>query len=144
VSASEFVIDASAALAWLLPSQSTAASVAFIETRGGESFIAPHIFCWEVGNVLLSLYRRRGLLSGAHAEALLRLDALEIDLQPALSGSAIRELDHVARDIGLSLFDAAYLALALEHRCALVSRGERLLSVAKAEDIECIDLCGPI
>mgnify|MGYP001548442438 FL=1 len=52
----------------------------------------------------------------------------------------MRELGLIARRIGLSLFDAAYMIRAMEHRCTLVSRDERLLHVATAENIECLDL----
>lgn len=139
---SEFVIDASAALSWVLGSQSTAASVAFIEARDGESFVAPHIFSWEVGNILVGLYRRRRLSSNAYAKALSSLDALEIALQPALAEAAIRDFGALATGLGLSLFDTAYLGLAIERDCGLVSRDDRLLAVARARDVACVDLRG--
>lgn len=137
---SDYVIDASAALACVLRSQSTAASINFIETRDRDRLVAPHIFGWEVGNVLLNLNRRRSLSDGAYDAALAELDSLEIALEPALSEFEMRELRRVARDVRLSLFDAAYMRMAAGHGCILVSRDARLLEMAAAGNVECVDL----
>jgi predicted nucleic acid-binding protein len=46
----------------------------------------------------------------------------------------------LARRTGLSLFDAAYLALALDQEWALASRDEALLAVAAKTGLRCFDL----
>jgi hypothetical protein len=45
--------------------------------------------------------------------------------------------------LGLSLFDSAYLTLAMERSAALVSRDGGLLAVASRQKVHCIDLRHP-
>jgi predicted nucleic acid-binding protein len=137
---SEFVIDASAALVWLVRSQATGASAAFLNARDQDRFVAPHIFSWEVGNVLLSLHRRRALGAEAHRDVVTELRALEVAIEPALTQVEIDELSGFARQAGLSLFDTAYVALAIERSAPLVSQDDRLLAAAAAQGVDCIDL----
>lgn len=136
------MIDASAALAWLVRSQATSASAAFLHARDQDRFVAPHIFSWEVGNVLLSLHRRRALGAEAHMDVVDELRALEVAIEPALTQMEIDELSSFAREARLSLFDAAYVTLAIERSARLVSRDDRLLAAAAAQDVDCIDLRG--
>ena len=132
------VLDASAALAWILPTQATPAAAALLDQSGTLIFEAPDIFAWEVRNVLLTMDRRGVLVDGEYDEALAIYDDLVVRLSPP-----VFEMDRLAvlaRQTRLSLFDAAYLALALDRGWALASRDETLLTVAKAAGVECYDL----
>jgi predicted nucleic acid-binding protein len=140
---SHVVLDASAALSFVLKSQSTPKAQALNRSREADQFISPDIFIWEVGNVLVKL-RRRGVLSTrAFVRAYDDLAALEIDLRPALTPEEVVELGDLAFARGIRLFDAAYLALAIERNCALASRDIKLLEVA-AREVPCIDLNGDL
>jgi hypothetical protein len=46
----------------------------------------------------------------------------------------------LARNENLGIYDASYLAIALEHDCALASRDGRLLEAAIHQNIDVIDL----
>lgn len=131
------VVDASTALAWLLPSQATKSSNRLLQQADGFDFIVPHIFTWEVANVLVVRARRQGSVP---AEALGQLDTLEIDLDPALDSHEIRQLMEVSLLAGISLFDAAYLGLAVEREAWLASRDVPLLSAAIAAGVDVLDL----
>lgn len=127
----DVVLDASAALGLLLPSQATGAGAAFLLAAEAERFIAPYVFAWEVGNVLVRL-RLRGLLAGeAYHEAFDHLSALEVAMSPAPTPDAVVALGDLAAAEGIRLFDAAYLALAVDRRCPLASRDALLLEVAR-------------
>lgn len=132
------VLDASAALAWILPTQATPAAAALLDQSGTLIFEAPDIFAWEVRNVLLTLDRRGVLADGEYDEALAIYDDLVVRLGPPVL--EIDQLAALARGTRLSLFDAAYLALALDQDRALASRDEALLTVADAAGVECYDL----
>jgi len=132
------VVDASAALAWILPSQATKASGLMLDQADGLRFESPAIFDWEVRNVLLKVERRRAFPSKAYDEALLFHASLKVQLHAPSIG--MEELGALARANGLSLFDAAYLALALDHDWPLASRDEALLKAAADAGIECFDL----
>ena len=132
------VLDASAALAWMLPTQATPAAARLLDQSNDLIFEAPDIFAWEVRNVLLTMDRRGVLAIGEYEEALAIYDDLRVSLSPPVF--EIDRLAILARQARLSLFDTSYLALALERDWALASRDEALLTVAKAAGVECYDL----
>lgn len=135
---STVVLDASAALAWILPTQATPAAAALLDQSNDLIFEAPDIFAWEVRNVLLALDRRGVLAAGEYDEALAIYHDLVVRLSPP-----VFELDRLAvlaRAARLSLFDAAYFALALDRGWPLASRDAALLSAARAAGVECFDL----
>jgi predicted nucleic acid-binding protein len=132
------VLDASAALAWILPKQATPAAAALLKESNSLDFAAPDIFEWEVRNVLLTLDRRGVLQDGDYDLAVAIYDSLEVRLGPPVL--EVDQLAALARRSRLSLFDASYLALALDRDWSLASRDEALLAVAKAQGVECFDL----
>jgi len=131
-------LDASAALAWILPTQATPGAAALLDQSSTLIFEAPDIFAWEVRNVLLTMDRRGVLADGEYDEALAIYDDLVVRLSPPVF--EIKKLAVLARRARLSLFDASYLALALDRDWSLASRDEALLTVAKASGVDCFDL----
>ena len=132
------VLDASAALAWILPTQATPAAAALLNQSATLIFEAPDIFAWEVRNVLLTLDQRGVLADGEYDEAQAIYDDLLVRLSPPVF--EIKKLAVLARRARLSLFDASYLALALDRDWSLASRDDALLTVAKASGVDCFDL----
>jgi predicted nucleic acid-binding protein len=132
------VLDASAALAWILPKQATTAADALLNESNTVTFEAPDVFEWEVRNVLLTMDRRGALRGGDYDDAVAIYDSLEVKLGPPVL--ELDQLAALARRTQLSLFDASYFALALDRGCPLASRDEALLTVAKAAGVECYDL----
>ncbi|MBE7217906.1 MAG: type II toxin-antitoxin system VapC family toxin [Caulobacteraceae bacterium] len=133
------VIDASAALAWLLETQATPAAIRFLEQRGtaDRRWEAPFVFAWEVDNTLLRLARAERLSAQAYDTARSQLDVYRIRLGAPFGA------DHVvglAQASGLSLFDAAYLDHALENGCELASRDHDLLAAASRCGVTVHDL----
>ncbi|OQW56416.1 MAG: hypothetical protein A4S17_13955 [Proteobacteria bacterium HN_bin10] len=134
-----FVIDASAALAWLVPSQATAASEAFREAAARETLFAPDAFRMEMRHALIKL-ERRGLVGGIALDA--DLPALEdlISLEPPPAASAIARVVALARGEQLGFYDALYLHVAMERGAVLASRDGVLLDAAKRRGAEVRDL----
>jgi predicted nucleic acid-binding protein len=132
------VLDASAALAWLLPSQATEAASALLGEGDAMIFQAPAIFEWEVYNVLVGMVRRGLLAEEGYDRALANYQRLNVQLYASAAG--IEELALLARTVRLSLFDISYFALALDQGWPLASRDEALLTVAAASGVECFDL----
>jgi len=131
------VIDASACLAWVLPSQRTGAAMAFLKRISDETFLAPFIFQWETQNVLLRLRRTQMLTETEYVEATVALTDYHIALGEPFSAD---RLEPLARRERLSLFDTAYLALAIEEGVSLASRDRDLLAAAEHIGIETWDL----
>ncbi|MGR4866243.1 type II toxin-antitoxin system VapC family toxin [Caulobacter sp. LARHSG274] len=132
------VLDASAALAWLLPSQATDAAAALLGEGDAMIFEAPAIFEWEVYNVLVGMVRRGLLTDEQYGKALADYRRLDVQLHAPAVG--IEELALLARTVRLSLFDVSYFALALDRGTPLASRDEALLAAAGQAGIECFDL----
>lgn len=135
------VVDASAAAAWLLRSQAGPCSDAFFERLDDYTRVAPEIFAWEMGN-LLRLSAARGAVG--LAEAFEALDSLAIAIAEPREPHQVFDLAEHALTVNLSLFDMAYLALAVEIEAELVSRDTSLLTAARAHAIPCHDIREPI
>lgn len=131
------VLDASAALAWLLPSQATATADRLLVQADDYDFIAPDVFVWEVANVLVAKARGHSIVV---RDAFAQLDGIEIAFDQPLTDSEVRQLVDVATTAGLTLFDAAYLALAIERRAVLASRDKPLLAAAATVGVDVFDL----
>jgi predicted nucleic acid-binding protein len=137
------VIDASAALAWALPSQSTEASIEFISQAERYEFIAPAIFHFEVFNVLVK-HRRRGLIDDeAYRTASQVLAEVNVELEAPLLPLAVEQLAAFAQVVGLGLFDAGYLKIALDLDADLASRDKALLGAAATWGVTVHDLRDP-
>ncbi len=129
------VLDASAALAWILPGQSTLAATAL---RGaGEDFVAPEIFAVEIRNVLLKAERRRLITPEQADRAVAGFDGLVTLLAGAHD---LERLYRLAREDTLSLFDAFYLDLAIAQAAELASRDGPLLASARKRGVAVRDL----
>lgn len=124
-----FVLDASIAIAWVVPSQTTAYTRGIRLRAKREPYHVPEIFAAEVTNVLVVL-ERRGILNDHGAEA-----AAEVlgRLSPVVHSSnlSVPELRTLAKRFGLTAYDACYLALALELRLPIAC-GDRPLKAALA------------
>jgi len=122
-----FVLDASVAVAWVVPSQATHYARRPRLRAKREPYHAPAIFTAEVTNVLVTL-ERRGILSARGAEAAAdvigRLDPIVHE-----SSLSVADLRKLAIRHAISAYDALYLALALEQRLPIAC-GDRPLKAA--------------
>lgn len=132
------VVDASAVAAWLIRSQQTVRSDAFLLQLDAFDCLAPDIFRWEIVNVLLAQCRRTATFDVA--SALLELDEYQVRCDVPLAHEDIDGLVPVARIESLSLFDTAYLATAIAHEAELVSRDRALIAAALRHGLVVHDL----
>lgn len=130
-----FVIDASVALCWGLREEiNEVASHALRLLRDGSSF-APALWWFEVRNVLVQNERKKRISEDQSGEFLLFLGALpiKIDRDPVE-----RQVMGLARRHGLTVYDAAYLELAMRRKCALATLDGALERAARAEGVALI------
>ncbi len=132
----ELVLDASAAAAWIMPSQATSTSEDLLLRIGDFDLITPHVFVWEVGNLLVR-QSRRGL---PLPDALAFLGGLGIGYAEPSPPAAILNMTDMAVAMRLSLFDTAYLALAADLDAPIASRDGGLIAAATGLGLECMDL----
>lgn len=129
---SAFVVDASMAIAWVHPGQATAASEAFLRAIDhGTRVHAPSIWRLETANALLALTRRRLLTEAERELALAALEGLQVEFDHEAALHAYGALSDLARKHRLSIYDAAYLELALRTGLPLASKDGPLRTAAK-------------
>lgn len=136
------MLDASVALAWLVPAQATEAASLFLAGYSDPGFAAPAVFDLEVRNSLLRLERSAALRPIRYEAALLELGLLDIELETPISTARNVALAALARRERISLFDAHYLDLALLRGADLASRDGGLLAAAQRHGVRTQDLRG--
>jgi predicted nucleic acid-binding protein len=128
----EFVVDASIGIAWVHPSQATTQSQALLDlVAGGAVVRAPALWPLETANALLVLTRRGKLTKEERAGALAALAHLSVVLDYEMSALAFGQLSDLATRHALSVYDAAYLELALRTKLAIACKDGPLRTAAK-------------
>jgi predicted nucleic acid-binding protein len=131
-----FVLDASAALAWASPDE--APSVKLAEAVASGTAVAPALWPFEVQNVLAML-RRRGRLTGDDwAAAADAVRAIRIEIETVDRRRVEEDVLQIAEDRGLTVYDAAYLELAVRRRMPLATLDEVLRKAAASAGVEVI------
>lgn len=109
-----FVVDASIGVAWAVHSQaSTATDDLLDQVAAGMSLIVPTLWTFEVANSLLALMRRGKILAQDRDRALVALSQLPIMIDDEGPHRAFGTISQLAAEHGLSVYDAAYLELAV-------------------------------
>lgn len=131
------VPDASVVAAWVFPGQTTRASRRFMAGLDQHRLAAPYVFRWDVANMIMVKSAARDIDPAA---ALEEIEALEIAIAEPTPQQEVFGLTSFATEAGLSLFDAAYLALAMELAAGLASRDARLIEAARIAGVDVFDL----
>ena len=130
------VLDASMTIAWLFDDERTEAAHAVMRRVVAEGAIVPSLWRLEVANVLRNA-ERRGRCNEAYVDrSLARLGRLAIKRDEETDDHAWSATRTLAREEDLSLYDAAYLELAIRRRMALASCDKALLAAAARRKVE--------
>jgi predicted nucleic acid-binding protein len=117
-----FVLDPSVAVKWFLGDETSADADSILDRIvGGEDACAPALFRWEFQNVMLSATRADRITAGDAEAAMESLRDLPIRLEKAGQRFTFGAEYHLAAAYGLSVYDAAYLALAVDLATELVT-----------------------
>ncbi|MGH8428812.1 MAG: type II toxin-antitoxin system VapC family toxin [Solimonas sp.] len=132
----EFVLDASAAIAWASPDEFPPAPL----SRAIESGVAvvPALWLYEVHHVLHMLRRRGRISDGDYADCNGAIMALRVEVDPPERRRIEAELPPLAQAFGLTVYDAAYLELALHRRIPLATLDEALRKAAVKAKVKLI------
>lgn len=129
---SRLVVDASITLSWLLPDEGSALTLAVRnDLVSAETVWAPAHWQLEVCNALCMAERRKRLDAAGVAQAVALVTQLPVLTDPHTSERAGSETLALSRQHTLSVYDAAYLELALRRGASLASLDEPLRAVAK-------------
>ncbi len=132
-----FVLDASAAISWFLEDEVTKSSSSIDLLVDGRA-IVPSIWAWEIGNALIIAERRVRLASWEGAEILRKLFALPIEVDTRVELDTLLSVSLISRQHDLSIYDGAYLELAIRHQLPIASNDVRMVKAAKKCGIKII------
>jgi predicted nucleic acid-binding protein len=127
-----FVLDASVSAVWALADESSPIADIAAERLKSEIALVPRLWWYEIRNLLIVNERRQRLTAADTAIFLDLLSAYPIQFDQAEDESSILRL---ARQYQLSVYDAAYLALALQHQLPLATFDKPLRAAANAAGI---------
>ena len=127
---STFVLDASVAAKWMLPSQErlqdAAAALLRDYAQGKNQFVVPDIVWAEIGNVAWKSVRQ-GRWAARSAENAIRA-MTERQFPTVSSRQLLPQAFEIAAHFERSVYDALYVALAVSRKVILITADERLVS----------------
>jgi predicted nucleic acid-binding protein len=130
------VVDASMTIAWLFDDERIEAAHAVMRPVVAEGAIVPSLWRLEVANVLRNAMRRGRCNEAFVDRSLARLARLAIERDEETDDHAWGSTRTLARKENLSLYDAAYLELAIRSRMSLASCEKALLAAAIRRKVE--------
>ena len=117
-----FVIDASVTLAWYFEDEEHSYAHRVLGLLDGQGAVVPGIWCLEVANGL-AVAERRGRLSTADVSRVVSLLlGLPITVEDTTASRALGPVLELAREQGLSAYDAGYLELAMREGLPLITQ----------------------
>lgn len=133
----DFVADSSVGVAWVVFSQASPRTDQLAEElKTGTAFVVPVLWMFEVANALLVLRRRHRIEKHEYEQGLVYLS----DSRPFVDDEgprlALGETSRLAAKHELSVYDTAYLELALRRRLPLASRDAALNKAARASGVQ--------
>jgi predicted nucleic acid-binding protein len=134
-----FVLDCSVTMAWFFADEATPGTDALLDHlgSGGHAMVPRHWFL-EVGNTLLMGERRKRCSEADAASFLGILRALAIEPDPDPMAPVAASALALARGHGLTLYDAAYLDLAMRSSRPLATLDKELRSAARKAGVKCL------
>jgi predicted nucleic acid-binding protein len=132
----QFVLDASVAVAWCFEDESAKFTEGVLDllSTGAEALV-PSIWPLEIANALLVAEKRKRIALAQVTALLWRISGLPISVMPIEAKQAFEQILPVARQQGLSEYDAAYLELALRQGLPLATLDRELRRSAQATGV---------
>lgn len=124
------VLDCSVTMEWCFEDEASEYGDRVLSELAEQDALVPSIWPLEIGNVLVMAERRQRLKSGESSRFLELVRGLPIYVEDVSLSRATGEVLSVAREYELSVYDAAYLELAMRAGAALATRDHALIAAA--------------
>jgi len=130
------VVDASVALAWALPDESSAYADAVLAVVEQEGLRVPELWAREIANGLAVAYLRKRITSADERAFLVALSRLSIEVEETSAAlTVIRDGTAAAMRYGLTAYDAAYVDLASRERLTLATLDTAMRKAAELSGV---------
>jgi predicted nucleic acid-binding protein len=130
------VLDASITLAWTLEDEANSAADAVLARVVAQGATVPSVWRLEVANALRTAVRRGRCGESFVDRALGDLAGLEIIVDLETDARAWTDIRRLAREEGLTVYDAAYLELAVRLSASLASADAQLVAAARRQGVD--------
>ncbi len=130
------VVDASVALAWALPDESSTYADAVLAVVERDGLRVPELWAREVANGLAVAYLRKRITTADEKAFLAALSHLSIDVEESASAlTVVRDGTAAAMRYGLTAYDAAYLDLAAREKLTLATLDTAMRKAAEQSGV---------
>ena len=130
------VVDASVALAWALPDESSPYADAVLAVVEQEGLRVPDLWAREIANGLAVAYLRKRITSAEEKAFLAALSHLSIEVEETSAAlTVIRDGTAAALRYGLTAYDAAYVDLAARERLTLATLDTAMRKAAEQSGV---------
>jgi predicted nucleic acid-binding protein len=126
------VIDGSVAIAWCYPDERDTYSQSVLNALASRQAIVPNRWHLEVANMLIVGERRKRCTQADTVTWLGFFNSLPIAVDEETKAHAFGDILSLAREHGLSVYDAAYLELAMRRGLPLATLDDKLETAARA------------
>jgi predicted nucleic acid-binding protein len=130
------VLDASVALSWCFEDEANTYADRILDLLAhGAEAQAPAIWPLEIYNSLLTAERRKRITAAESANWLNKITALKISIGAPLNFREAGDILSIAREYGLSMYDASYVELARRAALPLATIDRKLDAAARKSGI---------
>lgn len=130
------VVDASMTVAWLFSNERSETPQTVLRRVATEGALVPSLWRLEIANVLRNAVRRKRCDEGYATRCLQRLDRLQIIVDPETDMQAWGRTRQLSIEHDLSVYDAAYLELAVRRRHPLASCDAALIKAGRKSGLD--------
>jgi len=135
----DFVLDNSVAMRWLLESERVSAqkyAENVLKSLANSDALVPNLWHLEAVSVLVGAEKRCEVSLGEIERFISQLENLPIHIDPSTAHHAFNRTLTLARAYNISSYDASYLELAIREGLPVASLDKKLIKAAKKADVE--------
>jgi predicted nucleic acid-binding protein len=133
------VIDSSVTLASVLKDEQSEVALRIFEAIENAEVHVPTLWWMETANALLMAERRKRISQAEVSEALQMIHMLGVRTDTEVSSQVVHEAVSLARQHGLTVYDAAYLELTIRHNAILATTDKLLEKAARSVGIKILN-----
>jgi predicted nucleic acid-binding protein len=130
------VVDASVALAWCFPDEASDYADTVLIALEGKRVLVPAVWLLEVTNAVVVAERRKRVSQPEIRRFVELLEGLTINEDSLPVAASVSNILPLAREYGLSAYDASYLEVAIRHGAPLATLDSGLEKAGRKAGVE--------